>query len=594
MVHVISGVFTGGAEMMRRLTLLTTGLGRGGAEAQVALLARTFQARGYGVEVISMIPPEAHTEELAAAGIPVRSLNMRAGVADPRALFRLAGMLRASRPHILHCHMVHANLLGRLVRLLARVPVVISTAHSVNEGSRWREWAYRVTDSLCDLTTQVSRTGAERYRRIGAAPAHKILWIENGLDVSAHGRNAEDRQRLRSEWGVDGHFVWLAVGNPRQAKDYPTMLEAMVALANHPREHTLLIVGSGKDDDVLRQLAGRRGLDGRVRWLGSRGDVPALMSAVDGFVMSSSWEGTPIALLEAAASELPVVATRVGGIPEAVDEGRSGYLVSPGAPDALAEAMGRVMNLGEAERLAMGRAGRERVAAAYGIEAIAAKWIGIYDDLLSRAGIAEFGGGAVKRALDLIISVVGLVALAPLLALIALGVRLSSPGPVLFRQARLGLKGKPFELLKFRSMQVNCADLRCPDGSTLSSADDPRVTRSGRFLRRTSLDELPQLWNVLHGEMSLVGPRPDQVDQLRYYRPDEFRKLNAKPGLTGLAQISGRNAISWERRKQLDVEYTERASMALDLIILSKTIPYVLSRRDVNATTKGASACQDN
>jgi lipopolysaccharide/colanic/teichoic acid biosynthesis glycosyltransferase len=109
-----------------------------------------------------------------------------------------------------------------------------------------------------------------------------------------------------------------------------------------------------------------------------------------------------------------------------------------------------------------------------------------------------------------------------------------------------------------------------------------RVTRVGRFLRKTSLDELPQLFNVLRGDMSLVGPRPDQVDQLRCYTLTEKRKLLVKPGLTGLAQISGRNNISWQRRKALDVEYVDRQSFWLDLSILARTIPYVLLRRDIN------------
>ncbi len=188
-----------------------------------------------------------------------------------------------------------------------------------------------------------------------------------------------------------------------------------------------------------------------------------------------------------------------------------------------------------------------------------------------------------KRTLDLTVSIVALLALSPLLAPIALAVRLASPGPVFFRQRRLGLGGRPFEILKFRSMHVGCPDLRNADGSARSGGDDPRVTPLGRFLRRTSLDELPQLWNVLRGEMSLVGPRPDQVDQLTYYLPQERRKLETRPGLTGLAQISGRNNISWERRKQLDVEYVDRSSLALDLIILCKTIPYVLRHDGVYA-----------
>jgi lipopolysaccharide/colanic/teichoic acid biosynthesis glycosyltransferase len=186
------------------------------------------------------------------------------------------------------------------------------------------------------------------------------------------------------------------------------------------------------------------------------------------------------------------------------------------------------------------------------------------------------------RVRDVLI-VTGLLAvLSPVLLACALAVRWSSPGPVLFRQRRLGLHGRPFLLLKFRSMVHNAPDIRNPDGSVYTGADDPRVTRIGRFLRKTSLDELPQLFNVLRGDMSLVGPRPDQVDQIRFYTGTEKRKLLVKPGITGLAQINGRNNITWEQRKALDVEYVGRQSFWLDVVILAKTIPYVLLRKDVN------------
>lgn len=189
---------------------------------------------------------------------------------------------------------------------------------------------------------------------------------------------------------------------------------------------------------------------------------------------------------------------------------------------------------------------------------------------------------AVKRVADIIISFVTLVVLSPLLLLVALAVRFTSPGPAFFRQRRLGKDGVPFTLCKFRSMFVDVPDIRNPDGSTYNAQDDPRVTPVGRFLRRTSLDELPQLINVLKGDMSLVGPRPDQVDQLHYYAEEEKRKLLVKPGITGRAQINGRNNIPWERRKRLDLEYVERQSLWLDLRILLRTIPYVLAQRDVS------------
>ena len=187
-----------------------------------------------------------------------------------------------------------------------------------------------------------------------------------------------------------------------------------------------------------------------------------------------------------------------------------------------------------------------------------------------------------SRVRDLLIASILLVVLSPILLACALAIRGTSPGPILFRQRRLGIQGRPFHVLKFRSMIHNAPDLRNPDGSAYTGSDDPRVTPVGRFLRKTSLDELPQLFNVLRGEMSLVGPRPDQVDQIRFYTETEKRKLLVKPGITGLAQICGRNNITWEQRKALDVEYVDRRSFWLDLAILARTIPYVILRKDIN------------
>jgi lipopolysaccharide/colanic/teichoic acid biosynthesis glycosyltransferase len=186
------------------------------------------------------------------------------------------------------------------------------------------------------------------------------------------------------------------------------------------------------------------------------------------------------------------------------------------------------------------------------------------------------------RIRDLLIVSVLLLVLSPVLLLCALAVRRSSPGPVLFRQRRLGLHARPFTLVKFRSMIHDAPDIRNHDGSAYTGDDDRRVTPVGRILRKASLDEIPQLFNVLRGEMSLVGPRPDQADQIRFYTETEKRKLDVRPGITGLAQISGRNNISWERRKALDVEYARRHSFWLDLSILARTIPYVLLRKDIH------------
>lgn len=188
---------------------------------------------------------------------------------------------------------------------------------------------------------------------------------------------------------------------------------------------------------------------------------------------------------------------------------------------------------------------------------------------------------ATKRAIDVAFSSIALILLSPLFALIAIAIRLDSSGSIVFRQRRLGRSGVPFIFYKFRTMIEHAPDLRNDDGSTFNSSRDPRLTRVGRLLRRTSLDELPQLLNVLAGTMSLVGPRPDQVDQARFYLGNEGRRNLVKPGITGLAQVNGRNAISWAERKQVDLEYVARQSLLLDLAILGRTIPYVLGSHDV-------------
>jgi exopolysaccharide biosynthesis polyprenyl glycosylphosphotransferase len=193
------------------------------------------------------------------------------------------------------------------------------------------------------------------------------------------------------------------------------------------------------------------------------------------------------------------------------------------------------------------------------------------------------GPHLLKSVFDRVVALVLVLVAAPLLIGLALAVRLSSPGPVLFRQRRVGRAGEEFNMLKFRSMYVD-AEQRLGDLHALSDGnqilfkmrDDPRVTRLGRILRRFSLDELPQLLNVLRGEMSLVGPRPPLPQEVALYAADDTRRMLVKPGLTGLWQVSGRSDLSWEESVRLDLRYVDNWSMTLDLLILWKTARAVL------------------
>lgn len=181
-----------------------------------------------------------------------------------------------------------------------------------------------------------------------------------------------------------------------------------------------------------------------------------------------------------------------------------------------------------------------------------------------------------KRFFDVVVSAILLVALSPVLVLIALTVAIVLGSPVLFMQVRPGLGGAAFKMYKFRTM------LNAYDNNGVLLGDSLRLTRFGRFLRSTSLDELPELWNVFVGHMSLVGPRPLLMEYLPLYSQEQMRRHEVRPGITGLAQVSGRNAIGWSERFKIDVWYVDNASFLLDLKILARTVGKVLARDGVS------------
>ena len=182
-----------------------------------------------------------------------------------------------------------------------------------------------------------------------------------------------------------------------------------------------------------------------------------------------------------------------------------------------------------------------------------------------------------KRLLDIIIASLALILLSPLYAIIAYKVKKNLGSPVLFRQVRPGLHGKPFEMIKFRTMK----DAVDEHGNPLP--DSERLTPFGQMLRSTSLDEMPELWNVIKGDMSIVGPRPLLMEYLPLYSPEQAKRHDVRPGMTGHAQVNGRNAIGWEEKFKLDIWYVENRSIWLDFKIMFKTVHKVLAKDDISA-----------
>lgn len=182
----------------------------------------------------------------------------------------------------------------------------------------------------------------------------------------------------------------------------------------------------------------------------------------------------------------------------------------------------------------------------------------------------------IKRAFDILVSASLLILLAPVIAILAILVAVKMGQPILFRQERPGMHGSPFTMIKFRTMRNSA------DGKSMALLDAERLTSFGRFLRATSLDELPELFNVLKGDMSLVGPRPLLMEYLPLYSPEQARRHEVRPGITGWAQVNGRNALSWEQKFKYDIDYVDNRNLALDVKILIRTLIVIVTARGIN------------
>lgn len=357
-----------------KVLLVITGLGMGGAEHVVVNLADELVNRGHQVKIAyltgqALVLPEN-------PDIEVISIGMTGAKNFFSAYFKLRSLIKSFKPDVVHSHMVHANILSRLVRLTVNIPKLICTTHTTNEEGRFRVLAYRLTDKLADISTNVSEEAVAVSISKGVAKQGRIVAVVNGIDTAKFSFNGSDRERLRNDLKITDQKMLLAVGRLDTEKDYPNLLNAISLLKQKRQDFKVFIVGDGPLKDELFQLRERLQLTDYVEFLGIRRDVKALMSAADIYVMSSAWEGLPMVILESMSCERVVVATDCGGVKEVV--GSSGKLVPTKNPSALATALDKVLEMSEEELIKMGFKAREQILQKYSLEANTKKYLELY------------------------------------------------------------------------------------------------------------------------------------------------------------------------------------------------------------------------
>jgi lipopolysaccharide/colanic/teichoic acid biosynthesis glycosyltransferase/glycosyltransferase involved in cell wall biosynthesis len=533
----------------------------------------------------------AHAALLQELGVEgtLLPLPIERRVSPWRDLVALATLYRAFRSG--HFDLVHsitpkAGLLAMTAACLARVAI---RAHTFT-GQVWAtrrgpaRLLLRAADTLVARLATVALADSPSQRdfliREGVVSGAAIRVLGKGSVTGVDGtRFTPDplvREAIRTRLAIPSADVLLLfVGRLTTDKGVLDLATAFRAIAEERRDLHLLIVGP--DESALRprieEACGRHVV--RLRFLEFTRRPEDAMAAADVLCLPSYREGFGSVVVEAAACGLPAVASRIYGIVDAVEEDRTGLLHRPGDVSDLARQLRRLVADARL-RKTLGAAARQRALAEFPVERLTAAQLALYAELLDRVPPAGWYRRFGKRALDVSVSASALLLLAPLLLILGIGVRTALGAPVLFRQRRPGRNGVPFTLVKFRSM------IDRYDGGGQALPDGDRLTGFGRLLRSTSLDELPELWNVLKGEMSLVGPRPLLLQYLDRYTPDQARRHAVRPGLTGLAQVNGRNTLTWADKFRLDVWYVDHLSFRLDCRILLRTLAALFTRRGIS------------
>ena len=352
-----------------KILYVITGLGLGGAEKVVADLADQMILLGHNVKV-SYLTGEVLVRP-TSLDVELISLHLNSAKDFISASRKYQRLIKSFRPDVVHAHMVHANIFARLNRPLCPVPKLICTAHNSNEGGKVRMVAYRLTNHLSDINTNVSEEATEALINKGAFSKNNVTTVYNGIDLRKF-------EKTHDSINLDKNVLNLiSVGRFNDQKDYPNLINAFASLKENNDDIKLTIVGDGElrpqIEDLIKELA----LDKDITLLGRRSDIPELLSAADIFVLSSKHEGLPTVVIEAMACECYVVATDCGGSAEIL--GDTGKLVTIKNSEALGNALNEAIELNVDDRIENNKKARARVEQYFSLEASVQKWLGLYE-----------------------------------------------------------------------------------------------------------------------------------------------------------------------------------------------------------------------
>lgn len=546
-------------------------------------LLRALREQGH--QVIALAPGEAPEvqQTLASWGVHYFPISLERTGMDPRRDSRdmaaLTELLRKLRPDAVLAYtikpIVYGLLAARAAGVARRYALVTGLGYSFQgEGLKRR--------ALSQATGQLYRAALLGARRvIFQNPDDRGLFVERGLV-------RPEQTTIVNGSGVDlAHYapaplpdapVFLLIARLLREKGVVEYVEAARQLRAEAPNARFLLAGPLDSNPSSVSAAELEGWvsEGVVEYLGELKDVRPALAQSSVYVLPSYREGTPRTVLEAMALGRPVITTDAPGCRETVESGVNGLLVPVAEVPQLVSAMREMLDA--EKRRTMGAASLALAQRKYDVNVVNAQMLEALE--LSGGPHAEATVNdydTLKRALDIAVAGAGLVTLSLPLAALAWLVQSKLGSPVLFKQTRPGLNGQPFTMYKFRTM----TDERGPDDELLPDAQ--RLTSFGKFLRSSSLDELPELWNVLRGDMSLVGPRPLLMSYLPLYSEQQARRHEVRPGITGWAQVNGRNALSWPQKFEYDVWYVDHRSLALDLRILQLTVQKVFKREGISA-----------